>query len=1066
MNKKRHFLIFISTVVVLPATLIMILITAGSGCRTGSGRPAGPCDIYEANGFPCMTAHSTTRALFSDYNGPLYQVMRESDGKTLDIGVVQPGKGSRGGYADAAAQDEFCSGTLCYITVIYDQSGNGNHLFQAPPGTFRGPAKGGFNTLPIADMAPVTIMGHKVYGVFIMPGMGLRNNNASGLAVNDEPQGVYMVCDGTHYDHGCCFNYGNTSTNSRAVGRGTMETVYFGTATAWGKGSGTGPWIMSDMEAGLFSGYDPKENAANPTIDSWRFVTGMVNGGGGNQWEIHGGNAQEGELKTFYKGIRPHSLDNDWYYPMHRKGAVQMGNGGDNGNGSSGTFYEGVMVTGYPDEATLNAVQKNIVSAKYDVPLLDISRVTTFTPGSAQEVTLTFNNTTGTSVSDVTLKISLPAGWTAAETGSGAPSVTFRKKFARGESLKATFKIISPEKTGAGYLEGYAEWEGRTEKVSQRIRNVLPVKINEVRTGSGNNPYGQFVELYNPSDNEIDISGWSLINTRSEWAPAKLATIPAGTKIPARGFYLLGQAASGLAAPARKGDNIIYVLNAEGFKTGQTIDIEGEKRIILKTGTAAAPMTTIFVPVSTGPWITIPAGSTNLPVINTAGFEPGQKIGIDAGGNYEEAIVTSVGKASTLTTLAEAAKAGDTVIKVAANSNMTEGDSLTIGTGKRKEVVQIKSILSVAVVASRGGFDQITSGGSRMGEVELVSPLRFDHMLAEDVSDRGTGISFSPATRFEHKSGDAVQALGSGIALNRALENDHQSGSPVINQAILPSGFGKSEMPDQWFGAPLAAYAGSLTLIDAEGESVVDAVVYGSMLTNSSANGTITSPGIATLEGIQTGIGCIAVVPSAPRGFAPSASTVTGLSRSLGRFPDGTDTDSNCDDFYLQTNTTLAVKSAAGSKNIKVTSTAGFINGQEIIVGSGENSEKIIIAETGTAGGTSAGAAVNAGSMTIPVAGVEGFSIGQTITIDSGSNSEAAVISSIVPARRRFGGAGNNIPLDTIKVTAPLNFAHASGVQVSGSGITFTTPLTKTHERGEQVAGSLPTPGKPNQYNR
>ena len=186
--------------------------------------------------------------------------MRQSDGQTLDIGIVQPSANDAGGYANAAAQDAFCANSFCWITTIYDQSGKGNDLVQAPPGTFKGPAKGGFNTLPIADMAPITIMGHKAYGTYIMPGMGLRNNNASGLAINDEPQGIYMVFDGTHFDSGCCFNYGNTSTNSTAVGTGTMDTVYFGTSTTWGSGSGTGPWIMSDMEAGLFSGYNAKQN--------------------------------------------------------------------------------------------------------------------------------------------------------------------------------------------------------------------------------------------------------------------------------------------------------------------------------------------------------------------------------------------------------------------------------------------------------------------------------------------------------------------------------------------------------------------------------------------------------------------------------------------------------------------------------------------------------------------------------------------------------------------------------------------------------------------------------------
>jgi hypothetical protein len=92
-------------------------------------------------------------------------------------------------------------------------------------------------------------------------------------------------------------------------------------------------------------------------------VTAVVNGGGGNQWDLRGGNAQQGGLTTFYSGVRPGSRENNRYYPMNRKGAVQLGNGGDNGNGSAGTFFEGAMTTGYPADATVNAVQANIVAA-------------------------------------------------------------------------------------------------------------------------------------------------------------------------------------------------------------------------------------------------------------------------------------------------------------------------------------------------------------------------------------------------------------------------------------------------------------------------------------------------------------------------------------------------------------------------------------------------------------------------------------------------------------------------------------------------------------------------------
>ena len=237
-----------------------------------------------------------------------------------------------------------------------------------------------------------------------MPGMGFRNNNARDLPIDDEPAGIHAVVDGGHYSNGCCFNYGNASTNGLAVGTGTMESVYFGTSTAWGSGSGTGPWIMSDMEAGLFSGYNARVNEANPTI-TWRFVTGVFGGGGRNFWELKGGNAQQGGLQTFYAGVRPGSKENSAYYPMHKKGAIQMGNGGDNGNGSAGTFYEGVMTAGHPREGVADNVQANIVAARYDVARLTQSRLISFTPNAVKDVTASFVNTSTAAMENVRLTV-------------------------------------------------------------------------------------------------------------------------------------------------------------------------------------------------------------------------------------------------------------------------------------------------------------------------------------------------------------------------------------------------------------------------------------------------------------------------------------------------------------------------------------------------------------------------------------------------------------------------------------------------------------------------------------
>ena len=100
------------------------------------------------------------------YNGPLYQVRRASDSATTNINPL-----SAGGIANAAAQDSFCAGTTCVITEIYDQSGRGNNLTQAPGGG----AAGGPDNLANATAAPVTVGGHKAYGVFVAPGTGYRD---------------------------------------------------------------------------------------------------------------------------------------------------------------------------------------------------------------------------------------------------------------------------------------------------------------------------------------------------------------------------------------------------------------------------------------------------------------------------------------------------------------------------------------------------------------------------------------------------------------------------------------------------------------------------------------------------------------------------------------------------------------------------------------------------------------------------------------------------------------------------------------------------------------------------
>ena len=199
---------------------------------------------------------------------------------------------------------------------------------------------GGFNNLPVADMAPVTIMGHKAYGVFIAPGMGLRQNDAKGTAVDDQAEGQYWVINGHHYNSGCCFDYGNAEIDSRDDGNGTMETTYYGNATAWYRGHPPGPWIMTDQENNLVGCVNPDGSKFCRNLPSinWRFVTATADGEP-HHWRSMGGDAQNGGLKTMFDGPR---IDRT-YDPMRKQGAILLGNGGDNSVGSQGTFYEGAM---------------------------------------------------------------------------------------------------------------------------------------------------------------------------------------------------------------------------------------------------------------------------------------------------------------------------------------------------------------------------------------------------------------------------------------------------------------------------------------------------------------------------------------------------------------------------------------------------------------------------------------------------------------------------------------------------------------------------------------------------
>jgi hypothetical protein len=344
----------------------------------------GPVDIYNANGVTCVAAYSTVRVLSSTYDGPLYQV-RKSGGGTKDIGQTADG------FANSKDQEDFLGSNAGTISKLYDQSGKGNDLTAAKKGCYSGTASED-DYESDAKGRSLMVNGHKVYALYMKAHDGYRSNQegysgyparataATGMPTGNQAQGVYEVADGKRYGGACCWNFGNGSTNNCYGPTGQMNTLFFGTAY-WGKGDGSGPWFMNDMEAGVWAGGytedDPgwgaldmsagKTRKPNPLCPSMTmdYAFGISKASTANnlpQYCLRMANAQRGgtpvpNLVTAYDGRAPST----W----KMEGGILLGIGGDNSNSSYGTWFEGCITAGRPSDKTDTLILENVRNMRY-----------------------------------------------------------------------------------------------------------------------------------------------------------------------------------------------------------------------------------------------------------------------------------------------------------------------------------------------------------------------------------------------------------------------------------------------------------------------------------------------------------------------------------------------------------------------------------------------------------------------------------------------------------------------------------------------------------------------------
>jgi len=702
--------------------------------------------------------------------------------------------------------------------------------------------------------------------------------------------------------------------------------------------------------------------------------------------------------------------------------------------------------------------------------------------------------------------------------------------------VSATFTVTSGPAPFNGDLVGRVSWTdqatGRThgETAAEKVRSGSLVTINEFRVnaGSPSNPPDSFIELYNSGTSAVDISNWTLTQHQTQQPIFSAVTIPAGTTLAPRGFYLLGLSNSGLAVPARSGDTAIHVRSTAGMSIGDAITIDtgagAETRKIVSIGTPAGNPTTVWQPVPDGPVLTIPVGAMSVPVTSVAGFAVGEKIGIGYGATYptvataieryEVVTITAVGKPGTQAFLGADAPIGATNIKVTSVSNISAGDRIRLDIDSVGHGIETVSVTNVGTASSRtaltgdasagstsvrvrsaNGFvvgDKLTVGTPANREivtvaaigaanpagvsVDVTPALRKAHLGREDVVAQGTGLDLAAPLEFHHAANIPFSARGTGISFTPSTAFAHSSNEPV-----LPLGTGITV--DQ----PLAkAHAIDAVVRDA---SAATAGYQGSPAPNQWFGGPPLSPAAG------------AMVLRDARGLVVDSLNYGGL------------VDPWATEGYHG-------KSGAGESGCRVPTPAGGRGGA-----GGPGGVPAPVATPHRSAGrfpdgadtdsncsdfllqpaTTTAADVSAGAMNIKVTSVADFSAGQTLVIGNGADRETGMIAGVgtagattavaaidagtmvVPVASTAGfSAGQAITIDAggsretaviasiaggpggarITVASSLARAHAVGVEVAGSGITLATALTRAHGVGTQIATELPTPGKPNAYVR
>lgn len=116
--------------------------------------------------------------------------------------------------------------------------------------------------------------------------------------------------------------------------------------------------VGADLENGIYYGNETS-NPDNMPL-TYPFVLAMLKGGT-DGFALKAGDATQAKLMSMFDGTRPSSK----YQPMQKQGGLILGIGGDNSDGAIGSFFEGVVLSGYTTDAQDDALHRSVVAAGY-----------------------------------------------------------------------------------------------------------------------------------------------------------------------------------------------------------------------------------------------------------------------------------------------------------------------------------------------------------------------------------------------------------------------------------------------------------------------------------------------------------------------------------------------------------------------------------------------------------------------------------------------------------------------------------------------------------------------------